>query len=368
MMGKKQILQMGALWLSLVGIVDAHAARDRNFFSASRALAMGDAYTAYNVGYEAIYYNPAGVALRNEPKLKLFDLELTGSQAMVLVFKDMFSDLLNFQGMTESMQGHPGQPIVAGVSWLPQFIVKNFSIGVLARGQGEGFIDSTTADMTMYSFVDLGAYMHYAASFLGGIVKLGVGFKILDRAEVDRVYTAAEYQGGLQFPDEWHEGTAIGADIGLMLTLPWQHLPTFAIAVQDVGNTKFRANKVILASDSAPNVAPNTMKQKVNVGYAMKIKHARGMASGLSVEMKDVLAKPSDKAYLDRFHAGWELNIREMLYLRAGFNQGHYWTAGVGLAVGGVGLELTSYGENLGIGTDTRIDDRKWVGRYVVQF
>jgi hypothetical protein len=345
-----------------------HAARDRNFFSASRALAMGDAYTAYNVGYEAIYYNPAGVALRNKPRLKLVDIEVTGSQAMVLVFKDTFSDLLNFQGITSSMQNHPGKPITAGLSLLPQFIVKNFSVGLLLRGQSEGFIDETSADMTMSSFADIGAYMHYAAAFWGGIVKVGVGLKILSRAEVERVYTQAEYGGGLQFPNEWNEGTGIGADAGLLVTLPVTYLPTFAVVVQDFGNTQFRANKVFLASDSAPNVAPNDIKQKVNVGFAMKVRHGRGVASGLSTEVKDLLAATSDKSYLDRFHAGWELSVNESFYLRAGLNQGRYWTAGIGLGVEGVGLELATYGENISQVAGERFSDRKWVGRYVAQF
>ena len=33
------------------------------------------AYTAVDAGYEAVYYNPAGVAKRNKPELKLFDLD-----------------------------------------------------------------------------------------------------------------------------------------------------------------------------------------------------------------------------------------------------------------------------------------------------
>ncbi len=368
MMVRRVLTSMFAMALLAFSSADALAARDRNFFSASRALAMGDAYTAYNVGFESIYYNPAGVAMRNKPRLKLLDLEFTGSQALVLVFKDMFSDFMNFQGLTESMQNHPGKPIVAGMSLLPQFIVKNFSVGAILRGQSEGFIDETTADMNMYSFVDIGAYMHYAAALFNGIVKIGIGLKILDRAEVDRVYTEAEYAGGLQFPNEFHEGTAVGADVGLMVTLPVAHLPTFALVVQDFGNTTFRANKVFLASASAPNYAPRTMQQKVNLGYAMKVKHGRAVSSGLSFDFKDLLADVSDKSYFDRVHAGWELDVRESLFFRAGLNQGRYWTAGIGLHVGDVGLEISSYGENISHVAGERVDDRKWVGRYVVQF
>lgn len=354
--------------LSMLFCGQLFAARDRNFFSASRALAMGDAYTAYNVGFESIYYNPAGVALRSKPKFKLLDLEATGSQATVLVFKDIFSDLLNFQGLTASMQSQPDKPIVAGISLLPQFIVKNFSIGLLFRGQSESVISSTTGDMDMFAFADIGGYLHYAAAFFGGILKVGVGAKFLDRAEVNQVFTSAEYASGLSFPTQWYEGTALGFDVGAMVTLPTDFLPTFAIAVQDVGNTEFMANKVFFAAAGAPNRAPDTIKQKVNVGYAMKIRHGRGISSGLSVEAKDILVPQSDKAYRDRLHAGWELDVNKSLFLRAGLNQGRYWTAGLGLGVSGVGLELATYGENISRVSGERLDDRKWVARYVAEF
>lgn len=356
------------LGFAMFAATTTHAARQRNFFSASRALAMGDAYTAYNVGYESIYYNPAGVAMRSEPKFKLFDLEATGSQALVLIFKDTFSNLLNFPGLTQSMAAHPDKPIVVGLSLLPQFIVKNFSVGLLLRGQSESTISSTTHDMDMYAFADIGGYIHYGAALFGGILKIGAGVKLLDRSEVDKVYTQAQYAGGLQFPNQWNEGTAVGFDVGALVTLPTQFLPTFGLAVQDVGGTKFRANKVFLASASAPNQAPSTMSQKVNFGYAMKVRHGHEIASGFSFEMKDILAPVSTKSYLDRFHAGWELNVKNSFYLRGGVNQGYYWTAGVGIGVGDVRLELASYGENISSVAGTRVSDRKWVGRYVAQF
>ena len=62
------------LGVGLLQFANAHAVeRHRSFYSASRALAMGDAFTAYGQGFESVYYNPAGVARRSTPKLKYFD-------------------------------------------------------------------------------------------------------------------------------------------------------------------------------------------------------------------------------------------------------------------------------------------------------
>ena len=71
---------------------------------------------------------------------------------------------------------------------------------------------------------------------------------------------------------------------------------------------------------------------------------------------------------MDSLHAGWELKIKEILKIRAGINQGRYWTAGLGINVAGVIMEFATYGENITHDRSKRIDDRKYVGRYELQF
>ena len=97
------------------------------------------------------------------------------------------------------------------------------------------------------------------------------------------------------------------------------------------------------------------------------MKHAREIRSVVSVEAKDVTEISDYGSFRDRFHLGWELDLSRFLKIRAGLNEGRYWTAGVGIEIESVMLEFASYGENIST-TGGRTDDRKWVGRYVVAF
>jgi len=364
---QKLLLKVTAVGFILTSVGFADARPSRPFYQAGRALAMGDAYTAVGTDFEAVYYNPAGLAKRNRPKLKIVDIETTVSKGFISLFDGSFTKFLNMSQVLTDVSNNPGTPYSLGVAFLPQFLVRNFSLGVLFRAQTEATYDETSTETNMYSYADLGAYLHYSAAFGGGVFKLGVGAKILNRAELDRDYTAAEISAGsLQFSSQWQEGLAIGADAGVLITLPVQSLPTFGVSVQDIGNTKFADKRLFFTGDTAPEGAPETLKQKINTGYSMIFKHGRGSRSVFAIDFKDVTNLDND--YLDHFHAGWEYNYKNSFYLRGGVNQGIYWTAGLGVELGGLGLEFASYGENLAPRGSTRISDRKYMARYVLAF
>ena len=339
-------------------------ARVRPFFQASRALAMGDAYTAYDIGYESVYYNPAGVARRNTAQVKYIDLELAGSQAMYNYFKSSLTSLGSLSKIATNVAKNPGEVHSLGVSLLPQFLVKNFSIGLIARTYTEALVDASTLNFDMYAYSDLALYMHYGASLFGGVLKIGVGLKALDRAELERTYTPAEYASGISFSTQWHEGIGYGVDAGILLAAPVSGIPTLGIVVQDIGVTKLLDRRLLFSGASGSPGAPSSLSQKINAGLGLNVKHAPGVKSGFSFELKD--AAHVTGSYLDHFHAGWEVVINRVVYLRAGVNQGRYWTGGVGFFLAGVGLEFATYGENLLFGTGSRRDDRKYVGRYVL--
>jgi hypothetical protein len=363
---KSEILKiMAGAALLQASVSDARPARP--FYQAGRALAMGDAYTAVGTDFEAVYYNPAGIARRNRPKLKLFDIEATATQGFLSLFDGSFMKFMSLQSILESTQDSPGQTYGLGMAILPQFLIRNFSVGVLFRGQSEATYNESSDTTDIYSYADLGAYIHYGVAFGGGIFKLGIGGKALNRAELDRSYTAAEIAGGgLSFTEQWKEGLGFGVDVGALLTIPVQGLPTFGVSVQDFGQTIFQDKRILFTGDSAPQGAPAASEQKINVGYSMIMKHGRGTRTVMAIDYKDV-TRVSD-AYLDHLHAGFEFNYGNTLYLRGGVNQGRYWTAGLGIELGGMGLELTSYGENIAARGDPRVNDRKYVGRYVLSF
>ncbi|MBS1983480.1 MAG: hypothetical protein JST16_04850 [Bdellovibrionales bacterium] len=355
--------------VAVVWVAPAHALRERPFFRASRALAMGDAYTAYDVGYEAVYYNPAGVARRNKPEFKYIDLEAEASQGALSTIKDSLTSFRNLSKIVTNLYQNPGNVQAVGFSLTPQFLIRNFSIGFIARGYNEAYTPLADADVDFYAYSDLGAYAQFGFALFGGIIRIGAGMKAIDRAEINRTYTAAELASSTpSLSSQWTEGTGIGGDVGALITLPTSLQPTLGIAVQDLGNTRLNEKRFVWTSPSASTPGrPLDLRQRVNVGLAMSVKHARGVRTGLSAEMKDI-ANKNTKDYLGRFHAGMEVDFNKVLYLRGGVNQGRYWTAGLGLHAGGMGLEVASYGDNVAFSEGERRDARFWVGRYVLEF
>lgn len=355
-----------AVTLLAAGASSAFAeGRERPFFQASRALAMGDAYTAYDVGYEAVYYNPAGVARRNRFQVKYLDLEGTASAGLLNSVQKTFSSVLNIPKFVQNLAGSPGEVQSVGLSFLPQLLIRNFSFGLLARANYDAYIDPDTNDLDLYSFTDLGAYVHVGFSLFGGIVKVGGGMKVLDRAEISKTYAEGTYSG-ITWSNEFKEGLGWGFDAGVLLTLPTRIQPTLGVSIQDIGNTTFSEGKVIWTSSPASG-APTTIRQRVNAGVGFNAKLDRGIKVGMAFDLKDILASDSD--YVSRAHAGIELSFNDILYLRAGVNQGRYWTGGIGLHAGQNGLELATYGERVEFGsTGSQRTDRKWMGRYVLGF
>lgn len=349
--------------------VSVRADRERSFFQASRALAMGDAYTAVDLGFEAVYYNPAGVANRNKPQVKLADLELVGSQTLIGFVSSFSTKLFSLQKIIDEVAANPGRPYSVGFDYLPQFLVKNFSLGGVARTFTEAYVDAGTSNLNLYAYSDIALYAHFGVTLFGGMLKLGAGFKAIDRAEINRAYTPAEYTtSGISFTSQWKEGVGFGLDLGALLAFPAYGLPTIGLVVQDVGNTVLKDRRLIFSGDLGTPGQPPTLKQRVNVGFGMTLKHDRGVKTVLSVEEKDILKRSSLVDYVDRFHAGAELGFNDAFFLRGGVNQGRYWTAGLGFRLGGTGFEFATYGENISFTPGTRISDRKYVGRYVYTF
>ncbi len=339
--------------------------RDRPFYQASRALMMGDAYTAYGSGYEAVYYNPAGIAKPNKLSVKVMDLELHGSSNVLPLIADNYTLLVSPTALIKEAVKEKNKPMSAAMSLTPQMLTKNFSIGFLMKTYTEATLDGSSDLLDCYSYTDAAVYMHTGVAFGGGILKLGVGMKALDRAEIFRQYDPDVYTAGMSVGGQWKEGIGYGLDAGMLLTYPGGALPTLGIAVQDLGLTKLTEKHLIWSGSLADTGAPRSLQQRVNVGVSINPKHGRGVKSVLALEVKDVLRMTN---ILDNFHAGWELDVIKVVVLRAGLNQGRYWTAGFGVTIASSTFEIGSYAENSAFDHTGRRSDRKYVARYMVAF
>ena len=63
-----------------------------------------------------------------------------------------------------------------------------------------------------------------------------------------------------------------------------------------------------------------------------------------------------------RYHAGYEFNLYDIVFLRMGYNQ-KYWTAGLELSSEKIQFQFATYGEDVPTG-----EDRRYVGKLAIRF
>jgi hypothetical protein len=147
------------------------------------------------------------------------------------------------------------------------------------------------------------------------------------------------------------------------MTAPWTLLPTLSAVVRDVGNTTFdKASGVRLSTVNRPDMVP----QDVDVALAIFPIHSNKVRSTWTVEYRGLLtsSQESDKAKL--LHGGMEVNISDIFFIRAGYNQ-RYYTAGLELASERMQFQIATYGEEIGNEIASR-EDRRTVFKFAFRF
>jgi hypothetical protein len=130
----------------------------------------------------------------------------------------------------------------------------------------------------------------------------------------------------------------------------------------DVGNTYFNLGSGVMYK---PANRPPAQYQSVDAAIAIFPYNGRNVHYVLTAEWRDVQNAETQDMYR-RLHAGMEINVGDVLYLRAGMNQ-RYYTAGLELAIDRQQIQLATYGEE--IGTPTRFrEDRRFLLQYAFRF
>jgi hypothetical protein len=201
----------------------------------------------------------------------------------------------------------------------------------------------------------------------GGRIKIGFTGKLISRIEMNEIdlSTAQATDAGSLTTDGFlKEGVGAGADVGVLLTAPWDWLPAIGGVLRDVGGTPFDKATGVRGNPSADRPTPLT--QDLDVGISVSPIVNNSIRSVWTVEYRNVLtaADETDKAKL--IHLGAEYNFGDVFFFRAGYNQ-RYWTAGFELASERFQFQAASYGEEVGDDT-TPVEDRRYVIKFALRF
>ncbi|NBX93558.1 MAG: hypothetical protein EBQ85_10050 [Proteobacteria bacterium] len=333
-----------------------------------RSLGMGGAFMGMSDDEYALFYNPAGLSLRQDSFELMVRTNAHASSSTISAletFKNLSGS--NVKSLVDTLNEYQGKPLYADVGLLPYFLMKNWALGVLIADTKMDFHvirglptdlaglaatdpNAQIADLTVIS--DSGLVLGYAQSLIDPNLHVGLNLKGLLRAGGRRGFTASEYitpGQKLNIDPKTIGGSGLGIDLDAGLTYEMDSLPFGVVS---------RASLVfsnLLASDfstSRQGGVPPRLTRTANLGWYTAFEgwgfvdnfHVLADITDISLggETNPELGARGG-AFFKKVHVGLEMPIGR-LSLRTGLNQG-YVTAGIGLNLSFLKLDLATYGE-----------------------
>ncbi len=338
-----------------------------DFYSGIRTLGMGDTGIAVVNDETALLINPAGLGKLRDFYGTILDPELELSYSSGGFYgTNPLTAPTTVEGVRGALATKPETYYYAKMQLFPSFVARNFGIGIHAKQylaaklNDDGTISAEQVD-------DMALVMGYNLRFFDGRVKLGMAGKVISRQQVSEVALdpALDLSNSeLALTGQYREGLGLGVDAGLLLTAAWKYLPTLAVVARDLGGTRFDLQSGVRGP--ATDVRPLELKQDVDVALAMFPIHTNTVRSAWTVEYRNLLTNQDETNKNKFIHAGFEVNLADRFFLRAGYNQG-YWTAGAESATENFQIQVATYGEEVGVGENTK-EDRRYIGKVTFRF
>jgi hypothetical protein len=325
-----------------------------------RPLGMGNAYVAVADDYNALFYNPAGLA-----RLKEWDGEFLNpwtdmSTNLGTLMKDA-QDKLKSGEVSDSLdliEANTGKSYHVGLGLTPHLIFKNFGFGMgIEMGASMVFHKNIAADFDAgLRFV---MPFSFAMNFLDDKLSLGASVKFRARAGVDRQFTMEDIESfqtkgsdtsDKKIDDYVLAGFGQGADVGLLFTPTKTMEPTIGVSVTDLGATSYETKDI--GGEALGNPPPQLAS--VNVGFSLKPVQKDKIYVLTSMDMHSINQPYS---FSKKWNLGTEVGYGSIIKLQAGLYQG-YLTAGFQFDVGLINLRAITYAEELGAQAGFKEDRR----------
>lgn len=351
--------------IGLLTFADMAVAGERyEFYNGVRQMGMGGAAVAVVNDETALLLNPAGLGKLRDYFITVVDPEIdVGQNIEKIVGTDVLSAVDPQKVLDKLNDGNQDLHHHARAQIFPSLVFPNFGIGILSKSSMDAEVISDTSEYQLDYVSDDAIVLGFNFRLWDGRVKIGFNTRIVNRAEIHTTLPASST--GLTKKDLANEGIGVASDVGLILTAPWDWLPTLAAVWRDVGNTSYEFKEGLFL-DTPEDRRPETTPQTVDVGIALFPIAGKRTRWTWTAEYRDVLTTSEEEDQMRRVHTGIELNIADALFIRGGMNQ-RYWTAGLEFAMANYQLQLASYGEEIGTVEETR-EDRRYSFKFSYRF
>lgn len=331
------------------------------FYNGVRGLGMGGASIGVVNDETSLLLNPAGMGKLRDAFVTLLDVEIHTNSASsngILTGSARMANFNSAQGMSDFLGTGANAATHYGLQAFPSFVLKNFGLGLLYNEFYNGLVDATGSNLDLQMRQDTAVVLGYNLSFFDGRIKFGFSGRYITRTEsqFDNIATAGS---GLDFNSNRRRGTGMALDAGLILTAPWAMLPSLSVVVRDFGNTSYEIGSTV--------TAPETSQQTIDAAFSLFPIHSNYVRSSFTYELRDLTNQRNENDIARRTHIGYELNLGDLLFVRAGWHQ-KSWTAGLEFAMEMAQLQLATYEEELGADGGTRVADRRYITKFVFRF
>lgn len=360
-------------------------------YQAPRALGMGDAFVAVANDYSAIFYNPAGLARREDGQINL-SLSFAGTPGAMDFYKEYQdieqsnkSDSEKQLAYLQLIERHYGDvySIRAGLAeafwvrpnWGMAFIPMDVSVEMAMHKQVGPTLNATVyADTTLAM-----AYADDIKSASFGRLSWGITGKFVNRGFYSEPISAIDLAQSSEIvrKEDLLEGYTVDADLGLLWTpdLPdsglWSVMklarPSFGLVARNIGEVGFGQSMKLLNKEQQDGT-PEKMYRVFDVGSrweypSMWIFGGRGV-----LDVRDI-GHP-DFSWRKGLHLGfefdWTVSTWWKGHYRVGLSQG-FWTAGLSAELGIFNLDVVSYADDVGT-RNTPVESRVYATRLNMDF
>lgn len=336
----------------------------------TRPLAMGNAFVSISDDYNALFYNPAGLA-----RIKTWDgeflnpaLHISSATTGLIQETRQLLGKTSTSKMIETIEKNTGKNQYLNLKLTPHLIIPNFGFA-LGSSLTSGFAWHRSLAVDVNATFSVVTPISFAFSILDD--KLSFGFttkmraitSLVDRFDANDISAFSR----VKKPEEGSEqtertlgdyikaGVGVGADVGLLFTPTKVLKPSLGISVTDVGGTAF---KKVSALDAYSSVAP-LIRPSVNVGISMRPLEIDSLYLTTALDIHSI---NRDYAFNKKLHAGIEIGYGSWAKIQTGLHQG-YLTGGMVLDIGILNINLATYSVELSNYAGYR-EQR----RYVAQF